>query len=180
MNYYAGIDVSLEESCICVIDANGKVDQQAPTRSIEFQKLLLQEFALRSAWRASPGLHWLAMHRPERRSPHPDQAAQGLRVQKSWADWHGITSISLILLIYLKQIRLDKTAVFSRCIVPLHRRRDQGERLYEPGVVDVVSASDFRSNDRSSALSASSATSRRRKSSLCCTLPLCTAALYAA
>jgi hypothetical protein len=25
MNYYAGIDVSLEESCICVIDANGKV-----------------------------------------------------------------------------------------------------------------------------------------------------------
>jgi transposase len=25
MNYYAGIDVSLEDSCICVIDANGKV-----------------------------------------------------------------------------------------------------------------------------------------------------------
>jgi transposase len=91
MNYYAGIDVSLEESCICVIDANGKVvrkgrfraNQQAPTRSIEFQKLLLHQFALRSAWRASPGLRWLAMHRPERRSPHPDQAAQGLRVQKS-------------------------------------------------------------------------------------------------
>jgi hypothetical protein len=28
MNYYAGIDVSLEDSCICVIDANGKVVQQ--------------------------------------------------------------------------------------------------------------------------------------------------------
>jgi transposase len=25
MNYYAGIDVSLEDSCICVIDANGKI-----------------------------------------------------------------------------------------------------------------------------------------------------------
>src|SRR5215467_7827314 len=33
MNYYAGIDVSLEDSCICVIDANGKVLQEGKVSS---------------------------------------------------------------------------------------------------------------------------------------------------
>jgi hypothetical protein len=33
MNYYAGIDVSLEESCICVIDANGKVVREGKVLS---------------------------------------------------------------------------------------------------------------------------------------------------
>ncbi len=33
MNYYAGIDVSLEDSCICVIDANGKVVQEGKVSS---------------------------------------------------------------------------------------------------------------------------------------------------
>jgi transposase len=33
MNYYAGIDVSLEESCICVIDANGKVVREGKVSS---------------------------------------------------------------------------------------------------------------------------------------------------
>jgi transposase len=33
MNYYAGIDVSLEDSCICVIDANGKVLREGKVSS---------------------------------------------------------------------------------------------------------------------------------------------------
>src|SRR5215471_18008093 len=33
MNYYAGIDVSLEDSCICVIDANGKVVRKGKVSS---------------------------------------------------------------------------------------------------------------------------------------------------
>jgi transposase len=33
MNYYVGIDVSLEESCICVIDANGKVVREGKVSS---------------------------------------------------------------------------------------------------------------------------------------------------
>ena len=33
MNYYAGIDVSLEASCICVIDANGKVIREGKVSS---------------------------------------------------------------------------------------------------------------------------------------------------
>ena len=33
MNYYAGIDVSLEDSCICVIDANGKVVREGKVSS---------------------------------------------------------------------------------------------------------------------------------------------------
>jgi transposase len=33
MNYYAGIDVSLEESCICVVDANGKVVREGKVSS---------------------------------------------------------------------------------------------------------------------------------------------------
>jgi transposase len=33
MNYYAGIDVSLEESCVCVIDAAGKIVREAKVRS---------------------------------------------------------------------------------------------------------------------------------------------------
>jgi transposase len=33
MNYYAGIDVSLEDSCICVIDANGKVFREGKVSS---------------------------------------------------------------------------------------------------------------------------------------------------
>src|SRR5215471_18210552 len=33
MNYYAGIDVSLEDSCICVIDASGKVVREGKVSS---------------------------------------------------------------------------------------------------------------------------------------------------
>ena len=33
MNHYAGIDVSLEDSCICVIDANGKVVREGKISS---------------------------------------------------------------------------------------------------------------------------------------------------
>src|SRR5262245_37546850 len=33
MNYYAGIDVSLEDSCICVIDANGKIVREGKVSS---------------------------------------------------------------------------------------------------------------------------------------------------
>ena len=33
MNYYAGIDVSLEASCICVVDANGKVVREGKVSS---------------------------------------------------------------------------------------------------------------------------------------------------
>jgi hypothetical protein len=33
MNYYVGIDVSLEESCICVIDATGKVVREGKISS---------------------------------------------------------------------------------------------------------------------------------------------------
>ena len=33
MNHYAGIDVSLEDSCICVIDANGKVVREGKVSS---------------------------------------------------------------------------------------------------------------------------------------------------
>src|SRR5215813_7335590 len=33
MNYYVGIDVSLEDSCICVIDANGKVFREGKVSS---------------------------------------------------------------------------------------------------------------------------------------------------
>jgi hypothetical protein len=33
MNHYAGIDVCLEESCICVIDANGKVVHEGKVSS---------------------------------------------------------------------------------------------------------------------------------------------------
>ena len=33
MNYYAGIDVSLEESCVCAIDATGKIVREAKVAS---------------------------------------------------------------------------------------------------------------------------------------------------
>jgi hypothetical protein len=33
MNYYARIDVSLEDSCICVVDANGKVVREGKFRA---------------------------------------------------------------------------------------------------------------------------------------------------
>jgi hypothetical protein len=33
MNYYAGIDVTLEDSCICVIDADGKVLREGKVSS---------------------------------------------------------------------------------------------------------------------------------------------------
>jgi hypothetical protein len=33
MNYYAGIDVSLEDSCICVIDASSKVVREGKVSS---------------------------------------------------------------------------------------------------------------------------------------------------
>jgi transposase len=33
MNYYPGIDVSLEDSCICVVDANGKVVREGKVSS---------------------------------------------------------------------------------------------------------------------------------------------------
>ena len=33
MNYYAGVDVSLEASCICVVDANGKVVREGKVSS---------------------------------------------------------------------------------------------------------------------------------------------------
>jgi transposase len=39
MNYYAGIDVSLEDSCICVIDANGKVFREG---KVSLEKLSRQ------------------------------------------------------------------------------------------------------------------------------------------
>jgi len=33
MNYYAGIDVSLEASSVCVIDANGKIVRESKVAS---------------------------------------------------------------------------------------------------------------------------------------------------
>src|SRR5215471_979062 len=33
MNYYAGIDVSLEEACVCAIDANGKIVREGKVAS---------------------------------------------------------------------------------------------------------------------------------------------------
>ena len=33
MNYYAGIDVSLEASSVCVIDANGKIVREGKVAS---------------------------------------------------------------------------------------------------------------------------------------------------
>jgi transposase len=33
MNYYAGIDVSLDDSCICVVDATGKVVREGKVLS---------------------------------------------------------------------------------------------------------------------------------------------------
>ena len=33
MEYYAGIDVSVESSCICVVDGNGKVVREAKALS---------------------------------------------------------------------------------------------------------------------------------------------------
>ncbi len=57
MNYYAGIDVSLEASCICVVDANGKVVREGkvssePTPLIALQKEPLEtESSLRGILR---------------------------------------------------------------------------------------------------------------------------------
>jgi hypothetical protein len=33
MNYYAGIDVSLEDSCVCAIDATGKIVREGKVAS---------------------------------------------------------------------------------------------------------------------------------------------------
>jgi hypothetical protein len=48
MNYYAGIDVSLEESCICVIDASSKVVREGKVSS--------KPTALIAAWLSEVGV----------------------------------------------------------------------------------------------------------------------------
>ena len=49
MNYYAGIDVSLEQSSVCVVDASGKIIREAKVAS-EPQALI--------DWFGSLGLTW--------------------------------------------------------------------------------------------------------------------------
>jgi hypothetical protein len=59
MEYYAGIDVSLEQSSVCIVDAKGKIFGHAPNESLKFS---------RDRQATAP--------RPARRSPRPVSLSQ--------------------------------------------------------------------------------------------------------
>ena len=69
MEYYAGIDVSVESSCICVVDGNGKVVREAKALS-EPEALIpwFRELGLalaRIGIEAGPLSQWLYLHMRE-------------------------------------------------------------------------------------------------------------------
>ena len=75
MEYYAGIDVSLEQSSVCVVDASGKIVREAKVESDpEALSAFFQKLSLplgRMGLEAGPLSQWLhAGRRADHRRPH--------------------------------------------------------------------------------------------------------------
>jgi len=67
VNHYAAIDVSLELSCVCIVDATGKVVKEA---KVETRDQGRSAFSARRASRPSPRHRWRLHHRPPLQAPH--------------------------------------------------------------------------------------------------------------